>query len=142
MRLPCFGLTAPVSLSLLNTLYGLNEEEFVPKPVSIERRMLGRRMFITKALIEKYGPTPKCKGCAALNRNDTAKAHDEHCRVRIQDKIRESGTEEEQGRLMMREANIESIKSAEEREREERTVRTKCSKFIKSICICTSYYGD
>ena len=29
----------------------------------------------------------------------------------------ESGTDEEQGRLMMREANIESIKSAEERER-------------------------
>ena len=58
-------------------------------------------MFITKAVIEKYGRTPRCKGCAALNRGDTAKAHDEHCRVRIEQMIKDSGTIEEQGRLMM-----------------------------------------
>ena len=34
--------------------------------------------------------------------------------------IKDSGTIEEQGRLMMRVANIESIKSSEEREREKR----------------------
>ena len=59
------------------------------------RKLVSRGMYITKSDLQpdKYGLTPGCKGCIASNRGKAPVPHDDRCRVRIEDMIKENEPE-------------------------------------------------
>ena len=66
-----------------------------------------RRMYIRKALIERYGYTPGCRGCKAVlagNPTATAKNHTEACRKRIQEAVERDDKRERDEDVIMDES--------------------------------------
>ena len=63
-------------------------EAIIKEPATKESKP--RRIYITRADMsrDKYGPTPGCKGCEAINRGLHGQ-HDERCRARIEKVIQE-----------------------------------------------------
>lgn len=59
----------------------------IPKPRVQEAEYIPRRLYIKKGDVEKYGMTPRCKGCLAAMRGAAATAHSEECRRRMTDEI-------------------------------------------------------
>ena len=76
-------------------------ENYAAMPESEERRHGEQRMSITRRMIQRYGETKGCRGCAAIRRKAAlAVAHDEPCRDRIMERIGEVGTDEGRDRMM------------------------------------------
>ena len=69
------------------------EREPVEHEERQERRAEIRRLYITKRDIRKYGMTPQCPGCTAVNRGGKAANHSEQCRDRIEKEIAEKEPE-------------------------------------------------
>ena len=59
------------------------------------REPVSRGVYITKSDLrpDKYGLTPGCRGCIASNRGKPPLPHDERCRVRIEDMIKDNELE-------------------------------------------------
>ena len=67
-----------------------------------DKEVQTRRLRINKKDIEKFGMTPGCDGCRAANRGAPARNHNEDCRKRITEELREIGdqrVEREQEKL-------------------------------------------
>ena len=48
-----------------------------------------RRVYLTKAILDKYGMTDGCPGCVATFLGGTGLAHNEECRIRIEKRMQE-----------------------------------------------------
>ena len=58
---------------------------------SVVRESVSRGLYITKTDLkeDKYGVTPGCKGCIASNKGKPSTLHDDRCRARIEELIKE-----------------------------------------------------
>ena len=60
----------------------------LPTPPKIEGDAMPRRVYITKAILEKCGMTDGCMGCVASATGHTAVVHNEECRQRIEGEMK------------------------------------------------------
>ena len=56
-----------------------------------DKQVVKRRFKITKEDVRKYGMTPGCRGCIALNRGGQAVNHSETCRERTVKELGDQG---------------------------------------------------
>jgi len=64
-----------------------------------------REFKITKAILEKYGHTPDCKGCEAVRNGTDARRHSDECRQSLEVKMQDD--EALKARLNMRDMRLE-----------------------------------
>ena len=73
----------------------LKPDRIASEPMAKEaqvREPVSRGLYINKSDLQpdKYGLTPGCKGCIASNRGRALVPHDDRCRFRIEDMIKEN----------------------------------------------------
>ena len=60
----------------------------LPPPPKRDEDAMPRRVYLTKALLDKYGMTDGCIGCTASAAGGTGVVHSDDCRQRVEDKMK------------------------------------------------------
>ena len=61
----------------------------LPPPPKAEEDPMPRRLYITRALLDKYGMTEGCVGCTMSAMANTGMVHSEACRIRIEKEMKQ-----------------------------------------------------
>ena len=74
---------------------GIDKSMSIPLPPADEGESVPRRVYLKRAIVEKYGMTEHCPGCVATMLGNTGATHSDECRKRIEKEMHDDPLQRE-----------------------------------------------